>query len=65
MTPKQQKGFLNKLRQPIHISYISKYMLKCNESEAKTILEPYIKTGIIKESELSKGYFVLVNESSK
>jgi len=32
MTPNQERTFLNKLRQPIHISYISKYILKTGVS---------------------------------
>ena len=59
MTPKQEKEFLNKLRQPIHINYISKYILRCGENETKKILENYISKDLIEESKLGKGYFGL------
>ena len=59
MTPRQEKEFLNKLRQPIHINYISKYILRCSENETRTILENYISKDIIEESKLGKGYFGL------
>lgn len=61
MTPKQEKGFLNKLRQPIHISYISKYILKTDMSETKEILEKYISEGIIEESKIADGYYGVKN----
>lgn len=61
MTPRQEKEFLNKLRQPIHISYISKYMLKTDMKETKEILEKYISEGIIEESKIADGYYGLKN----
>ena len=61
MTPNQEKTFLNKLRQPIHISYISKYMLKTNMKETKEILEKYINEGIIEESKIAEGYYGVKN----
>ena len=57
MTPNQEKTFLNKLRQPIHISYISKYILKKDLKETKEILENYINEGIIEESKMADGYY--------
>ena len=47
----------SKLRQPVHVSYIAKYILKVEEKEALEILSKYIKAGEIIESPLSKGYF--------
>lgn len=61
MTLRQEKEFLNKLRQPIHISYISKYMLKTDMKETKEILEKYISEGIIEESKIADGYYGLKN----
>ena len=61
MTPRQEKEFLNKLRQPIHISYISKYMLKTDMKETKEILEKYISEGIIEESKIADGYYGIKN----
>ena len=61
MTLRQEKEFLNKLRQPIHISYISKYMLKTDMKETKEILEKYISEGIIEESKIADGYYGIKN----
>ena len=61
MTLRQEKEFLNKLRQPIHISYISKYILKTDMKETKEILEKYISEGIIEESKIADGYYGLKN----
>ena len=57
MTPNQEKGFLNKLRQPIHIDYISKYILKVDMDETKEILQKYINEGIIEERKIADGYY--------
>lgn len=59
MDQKKEKEFLNKLRQPIHKSYIQKYLLKVSEKECSEILEEYIKNNIIEESKYSKGYYVI------
>ena len=61
MTPKQEKTFLNKLRQPIHISYISKYILKQDMKETKEVLQKYINEGIIEESKIAKEYYGVKN----
>ncbi len=61
MTPKQEKTFLSKLRQPIHISYISKYILKTDTDETKQILQKYIDEGIIEESTIAKEYYGVKN----
>lgn len=61
MTPNQERTFLNKLRQPIHISYISKYILKTNIKETKEVLEKYINEGIIEESKIADGYYGVKN----
>jgi hypothetical protein len=61
MTPNQEKTFLNKLRQPIHISYISKYILKKDLKETKEILVNYMNEGIIEESKIADGYYGVKN----
>ncbi len=53
----QTQLLFSKLRQPVHISYIAKYILKLEEKEALQIIDNYIKTGEIIESPLSKGYY--------
>ncbi len=61
MTPNQEKTFLSKLRKPIHISYISKYIVKKDIQETKEILQKYIDEGIIEESQMAKEYYVVKN----
>jgi hypothetical protein len=60
MDKKQLKDLSDKLRQPIHISYISKYILKLNEEDTKKELDILISEGFIKESNLANGYYVVV-----
>lgn len=50
---------LSKLRQPVHIGYISKYILKKSEEETKEYLDKLISDGIIEESPLAPGYYGL------
>ena len=51
------KMLSGKLRQPIHIDYISKYILKVNMDKTKEILQKYIDEGIIEESKIANGYY--------
>ena len=60
MNEKQIKSLMDKLRQPIHISYISKYILKKDMDETKEQLDILISEGYIKESNLSEGFYVAV-----
>ena len=60
MDKKQIKTLMDKLRQPIHISYISKYILKKNMDETKKQLDMLISEGFIKESSLSDGFYVAI-----
>jgi len=60
MDKKQIKSLTDKLRQPIHISYISKYIFKLNEEDTKKELDILISEGYIKESTLSDGYYVAI-----
>jgi len=59
MNEKQIKALMDKLRQPIHISYISKYILKRSDEETKEQLDILISEGHIKESNLAEGYYVV------
>ena len=58
MDNKVKKLLNSKLRQPVHISYISKYILKMTEKETKVILDKLIDESIIEESPLASGYYV-------
>ena len=60
MDKRQIKSLMDKLRQPIHISYISKYILKLDEVETKKQLDTLISEGYIKQSKISEGYYVAV-----
>ncbi len=60
MDKKQIKSLMDKLRQPIHISYISKYILKLNEEDTKKQLELLISEGYVKESNIAEGYYVVI-----
>lgn len=60
MDKKQIKSLMDKLRQPIHITFISKYILKQNLDETKKQLYILISEGHIKESNLADGYYVAV-----
>ena len=57
MDNKTKKLLNTKLRQPIHISYISKYILKMTEKETKEILDKLIEEGVIEESPLAPDYY--------
>jgi hypothetical protein len=59
MKEKKFKKLCDKLRQPIHISYISKYILKTSEEDTKKQLDTLISEGFIKESNLADGYYVV------
>ena len=58
MDDKTKKLLNSKLRQPVHISYISKYILKLTEKETKEILDKLIDEGVIEESSLAPNYYV-------
>jgi hypothetical protein len=60
MDKRQIKSLMDKLRQPIHISYISRYIIKKDIDETKKQLDILISEGYIKESKLSQGYYVAV-----
>jgi hypothetical protein len=60
MDKKQIKDLGDKLRQPIHISYIAKHILKRSEEETKEQLDILISEGFIKQSDLADGYYVVV-----
>ena len=58
MDNKVKKLLNSKLRQPVHISYISKYILKMTEKETKKILDEMISYGLIEESPMASEYYV-------
>jgi hypothetical protein len=55
------KNLMGKLRQPIHIDYISKYILKESIEETKDIINKLVDDNIIEESKYAKDYYVVKN----
>ena len=61
MEEKVTKTLMGKLRQPIHIDYISKYILKESLEETKNIINKLVEDNIIEESKYAKDYYVVKN----
>lgn len=61
MDTKSTKTLLSKLRQPIHIDYIAKYILKVSEDDARIELNKLIEENVIEESKYAKDYYVIKN----
>ena len=59
MNDKVTKTLMSKLRQPIHIDYISKYILRIPENETRTILNKLLEENVIQESTYAKDYYVI------
>ena len=59
MDDKITKVLMSKLRQPIHINYISSYILRVSEEETRKILDNLIKENVIEESKYAKDYYVI------
>jgi hypothetical protein len=49
---------LAKLERPIHISYISEYLLKLPIDVCQTKINELIKSDLVEESQYGKGYYV-------
>jgi alpha-D-ribose 1-methylphosphonate 5-triphosphate synthase subunit PhnL len=50
---------LAKLRRPIHISYISKHLVRLPMVETLDIVNEMMEEDLIEESKYGKGYYVL------
>ena len=61
MDDKQAKILVGKLRQPIHIDYIARYILKESVTETKKVLSKLMDDGVIEESKYAKDYYVVKN----
>ena len=59
MEDKVIKTLMSKLRQPIHINYISSHILRLSEGETRVILNKLLEEGVIEESNYAKDYFVI------
>ena len=63
ITKETMKVIEGKLRRPVHISYISRYILKLDESETRNIMNKLIESNIIEESKYASDYYVLKNQN--
>ena len=54
----QTESLLSKLERPIHITYISEYILKLPMDMTQTKINNLIEQGYIEESQYGKGYYV-------
>ena len=61
MDKKQIKDLGDKLRQPIHISYISKYILKESIENTMNLITKLVEGNVIEESKYAKDYYVVKN----
>jgi hypothetical protein len=61
MEEKTIKNLLGKLRQPIHIDYISKYILRQSMDETINLINKLVEENIIEESKYAKNYYVVKN----
>jgi hypothetical protein len=59
MNDKVTKTLMSKLRQPIHIDYISKYILRIPEDETRVVLNKLMEENVIEESNYAKDYYVI------
>lgn len=54
----QTESLLSKLERPIHISYISEYILKLPMDMTQTKINDLVEKGFLEESQYGKGYYV-------
>lgn len=59
MDEKKLSSLLLKLQRPLHISYISKYILKEDLESTEKYLEDLVSQGLIIESPLASQYYVI------
>jgi len=50
---------LAKLRRPIHITYISKHLVRLPMEQTMKIINEMVEEDLIKESKYGKGYYVI------
>jgi len=57
-----KENLLAKLRLPIHITYISKHLLKTSMTETEKLIGEMVEEGLVEESKYGKGYYVIKNK---
>lgn len=50
---------LQKLRQPVHISYIAERIVQKDIFKTQEIINEFVEDGLVVESEYGKGYYML------
>jgi hypothetical protein len=61
MEEKIIKNLLGKLRQPIHVDYISNYILKESMENTMNLITKLVEDNVIEESKYAKDYYVVKN----
>jgi hypothetical protein len=56
------KKLLDKLRRPVHVSYISKHLLRTPMDETEKFIQELVEKGLVEESKYGKGYYVIKNK---
>ena len=59
VTKEIMKKIEGKLRRPVHINYIARYIIKLDVDETREILKKLIYMDIIEESGYARDYYVL------
>ena len=59
VTKEIMKKIEGKLRRPVHINYIARYIIKLDVDETREILKKLIYMNIIEESGYARDYYVL------
>ena len=54
-----KEKLLAKLRLPVHITYISKHLLRTSMNETEKLINEMVDEGLIEESKYGKGYYVV------
>lgn len=55
------KTLLGKLHQPVHITYIARYILKQEVDVTKRVMDKLIEDDLVEESRFGKEYYVIKN----
>jgi hypothetical protein len=61
MEEKIIKNLLGKLRQPIHVDYISNYILIESMENTMNLITKLVEDNVIEESKYAKDYYVVKN----
>jgi hypothetical protein len=54
-----KKKLLDKLRRPVHITFISNHILKLSMEETEKFINEMVGEELIEESKYGKGYYVV------